>query len=272
MTAIDISTFIWCEQDFKNNTIQYYKLLGSISSVYSKIKELRLSVLFRSDLQDLIWAEFPYNLARNINPDFEISTLKFLTETFSNWIIYHENNDILLTTVPDLRKPHLNCIAKIEFNSQMSYILNNEANYKFISFSYFYTHDKNLLITREDKQKEIETLIYTTDIEVIKFFDNYKIKFEHNPKHTNRVRFVEGEKVSPFTCFHQKDGLNKAQKLLEEALMFQDDYYNFDVDNGVFVKFVLTIDLTYHGFDLSDENNIVPNEVKKKFNKNGRTF
>ncbi len=91
--AIDISTFIWCKDDFDLNTPKYFTLLGSISFVYDKIKELKLQILFREELEKLIWAEFPYNEARPINPDFETSTLKFLTETFSYWIEYDEINN-----------------------------------------------------------------------------------------------------------------------------------------------------------------------------------
>lgn len=270
--ALDISTFIWCEQDFKMNSHHYYTLLGSISTVYDKIKELKLPMLFSMRLQDLIWNEFPYNMARKINPDFEISTLRFLTETISNWVSYDDRFDCTLTTIPVLFKPHFNRDAIFEYQRILNNLFHDELNQKFIIFNYFYNHNANLVLRKEDLQKEIETLIYSSDKDIIQFFDRYKIRFEHNPKHTDQVRYANGEKISPFSCFHQPNGHDKAQQLLDEAFLYENHYYHFDIENGVFIKFVLTSDLTYHGFDLSDSDNNVPNEVKKKFNKHGKIF
>jgi hypothetical protein len=78
--------------------------------------------------------------------------------------------------------------------------------------------------------------------------------------------------VSPFTCFHNAGGQGKAQKLLDNAFYYNGSFYNFDLANQVYVKFVLTGGVVYHGYDLSDDGNKVPSEVKSKFSKDGRVF
>lgn len=271
--AIDISTFIWCEQDFKKNTQQYHTLLGTISSVYEKIKELKLPILFRDKLERLIWAEFPYNMARTVNPDFETSTLQFLTETFSNWVEYDDNNNSTITSVPVLVKSHFNGNSKMELQSQINHIFKNDENHKFISFLYFYNHDQNLLLSRGREKKEIETFCYSSDKEILEFFNQYKIKFEHNSKHRKEGYYDHDRKedVSPFSCFHYQ-GEVEAQKLLDEAFFLEGCYYNFDLNNHVYVRFRNTRGLIFHGHDLSDKGDNIPNVVKKKYSKNGRIF
>jgi hypothetical protein len=272
--AIDISTFIWCEQDYNTNRNQYYNLLKMVPTIYEKIKEIKLSILLRGELYNSIMIEFPYNMAKEISYDFERLTLNFLTETFLNWTHYIDNGDNTIGTIPEIIKHHFSNNIEIETQSQICHMFHDGDNpkHKFITYSYFFNADKNLILTRNELSTEIETLIYDSEDDIIQFFEKYKLKFDHNPKHTDQVRYANGETISPFRCFHQPNGQAKAQKLLEEAFLCGNNYYNFDIENSVYVKFVLTIGLVYHGFDLSDDDNNVPNEVKRKFNKNGRVF
>jgi len=116
--------------------------------------------------------------------------------------------------------------------------------------------------------KEIETLRFTSSEEVKHFFNKFKIKFEHNPKHRKESYFdyERNEQVSAFSCYHNQGDL-AAQKLLDEAYFYENNFYNFDTVNSVYVRFILTNGLIYHGHDLLDEGNNIPNQVKKKFNK-----
>lgn len=272
--AIDISTFIWCEQDYNANRHQYYELLKIAPSIYEKIKELKLSVLFREDLYKFILGEFPHSMVNEISSEFGGITLSFLTNT--KWFSYEENNDNSITSIPPLTKSHFSVNIQSETQNQICHLFNNNQNseHKFIAYNYFFNHTSNLVVNNQNNTVEIDTLRYRSEEEIINFFETHRFKFEHNPKHTRRLRYSAGEKISPFTCYHQPDGEAKARKLFEEAIFHQGYFYNFDLDNNVYVRFLKThIDRPiYHGHDLSDENQDVPQKIKQTFNKNGRVF
>jgi len=276
--AIDLSTFIWCEQDFNANKNRYMALKTLVPDVYTKIRELRLPILFRDNLQQLIWAEFPYKMIeqKEIGYDFQRLTLEFFIDTFSNWALYIENDDNSIISTPVLAKPHFSNNIKTETQSQLCHLFHNRQNpeHKFITYNYFFNHDSNLVLSTENESTKIDTLSYCEEKDINQFFEKYRLKFEHNPKHTRNLRYSNGEKISPFTCYHQPNGEVKAKKLFEEAILHEGYYYNFDLDNNVYVRFLKThIDQPkYHGHDLSDENEDVPNKVRKKINKYGKVF
>jgi hypothetical protein len=269
--AIDISTFIWSRDDYDNNKHQYYSLLKIVPFVYEQIISLKLPVLFRQKLYEIIMNEFPYNLAREISYEFEYLTLSFLSNT-TNWFIYSESIDKEITSVPNLVRPHFTIDSQTEIMNQICHLFvkGENPNHIFISYSYFYNHDNHLIISRQQEQKGIETLSYSSEEEINIFFNKHKIKFEHNPKH-NEVHVDEDN--SPLSCYNERnEDTQKAQRLLDEAFQFGKRYYNFDLENNVYVRFTQTINNIYHGQDLSDLGNNIPNEVKKKFSKNGRVF
>lgn len=274
--AIDISTFIWCEQDFNANKNQYIILKNLAPNIYTQIKELKLPVLLRSELYNSIMDEFPYNMVQEIGYDFQKLTLDFLTDTFSSWTLYSDNNDNSITSNPELKKAHFSSNIQAETQSQVCHFFHSQQNpeHKFITYDYFFKQGNNLVVNRQSDNIEIDTLRYKSEEEIIQFFDNYKLKFEHNDKHTRKLRYSDGEKISPFTCYHQANGKIKAKKLFEEAILHEGYFYNFDLDNNVYVRFLKThIDRPiYHGHDLSDENQDVPHKIKQTFNKNGRVF
>ena len=274
--AIDISTFIWCEKDFHANKNQYIILKNLAPKIYTQIKELKLPVLLRNELFQSIMVEFPYNMVKEIGYDFQQLTLEFLTDTFSSWTLYTENNDYSITSNPELRKEHFSGNIKAETQSQVCHFFHSRQNseHKFITYNYFFNQSNNLVVNGNSNNLEIDTLRYNSEKEIILFFDKYRLKFEHNPKHTRYLRYSDGEKISPFTCYHLLNGEVKAKKLFEEAIFHENYFYNFDLDNNCYVRFLKThVDRPiYHGHDLSNENQDVPYKIKKIFNKNGRTF
>ncbi len=268
-SAIDISTFIWCQEDFNNNRNQYYGLVKMMPGFYEQMKSFKIPILFRKELYEIIITDFPYTMARDISYDYERLTLSFLIDTFSNWIPYADNTDSVVSN-PELIKAHFSNQTKTEAKNQICYLYQNGQNqeYKFIVYCYFFDSEENLILQRQQNERKIETLCYKSEDEIKSFIDKYKIKFKHNSKHN---KYKSGGKVSPLSCYNERDGdIKRAQELLETAFLYEDDYYNFDRD--VYVVFVTSNDGTYHGFDLSDEGSNVPVEVKKKFNKNGRQF
>jgi hypothetical protein len=169
-----------------------------------------------------------------------------------------------------LFKSHFSSNTKTEAQSQICHLYNNgrDGEYKFLAYCYFFNSEENLLLKRRQHKREIETLCYQSEEDIKNFIDKYRIKFKHNPKHN---KYKTGGKVSPLSCYNERDGDTKrAQELLESAFLYDGDYYNFDKD--VYVVFVTSNDGTYHGFDISDEGSNIPMDVKKIFNKNGRQF
>lgn len=274
IATIDISTFIWCEEDFNANKNHYYNLLKIAPSIYQKIKEQKLPVLLRAELCGYIIGEFPHNMVNAISSEFGGITLSFLTNT--RWFPYIDGYDKTITSTPQLVKPHFSDNTQVETRNQVCHLFNNKQNseYKFLAYKYFFNQDKNLVLNKLGEIIEFDTLSYSTEEEINHFFESHKFKFEHNPKHTRKIRYSDGEKISPFTCYHQTDGKAKAEKLFEEAFPHEDFFYNFDLDNDVYVRFLKThIDRPiYHGHDLSDEHENVPNKVRNKYNKYGRAF
>lgn len=268
--AIDISTFIWNEDDYNENKPNYFGLLEVIPVIYEQITNHKIPLLFRKELYELLYIEFPYNMARTICNDFEPLTLSFLSRTISNWSLYSNFNEDSITTVPLINKPHFSKASQIEVKSQIGHIFYNppSSKYKFIAFKYFYNHIDNLTLTKDKENKEITTLIFSSPKEINQFFEKYKIKFKHNNKHRRESYYdhERHEQVSPFSCFHNQ-GVSAAQELLDNAFFFEGYYYNFDLENNVFVRFIMTSEFEYHGHDLLNEGNNIPNQVKKKFNK-----
>lgn len=268
--VMDISTFIWCEKDFYENKNQYIVLKNLAPSIYTQIKELKLPVLLRDELFQSIMIEFPYNMVEEIGYDFQKLTLEFLTDTFSSWILYSENDDNSITSNPELKKAHFSNNIKAETQSQVCHFFYNGQNpeHKFITYNYFFNQSNNLFVNKLNNNFEIDTLRYNSEKEIIEFFEKYRIKFEHNPKHRAEqyYDYERNENISAFSCYH-KQGQAEAQRLLEDAFLFEGNYYHFDLENNVYIRYIKTNGLIYHGHDLVNEGNNIPNKVKKYFSK-----
>ncbi len=269
-TAIlDISTFVWDQVDFNTNKHRYYQLIDLAPIVYEQVADNRVPILLREKLYNLLMLDFPYSNINAINPDYCTLTLSFLTNVF--WIPYEDGDDSSISTNPNLVKNYFSDDLKNESYSQIFHINRNAIiGYKFIAYNYFHNHTNNLFITTETNQIEVDSLFYESKAEIVQFFDNYKIKFKHNPKHD---QYKAGGKISPLSCYNERAGdTTKAQNLLKSSYLLGNDYYNFDAENQIYVKFVDSNDGTYHGFNVSDEGSNIPNEIKNRFNKNGRKF
>lgn len=269
VVAIDVSTFIWDQTHFSNKTY-YYSLVSIVPTIYERITAQKICILFRKQLLTLIQTQFPYNVAGKISKelgvDFKERTFSFLTK--ATWIEYADNRNPISST-PEVVKSYFSDDTKTEVKSKIWCLLNNQTS-KYIAYNCLYGGNSDLSIQNNGTSTSIETLSFNTEKDVSQFFDRYKITFQHNQKHGAKVTYANGEKISPFACYHQSDGQLKAQQLLDGAFFYQNDYYNFDLMNNVYVRFLRTDYATYHGHDLSNEQ--VPHQVKQKFNKNGRIF
>ncbi len=267
--ALDISTFIWNPQDFERNKHHYYELISLSPTVFSEVKKNKIPILLRGELYELLLTEFPYVSINGINPDYGRTTLSFLVDV--NWTIYADGDTSHMLTNPNIIKAYFSEDIKRESGSQIVHLFQNvQPEIKFITYHCFYEGQDDLLIERRDDKVKIETLNYSSEKEITTFFDKHKIKFKHNPKHD---KYKAGGKISPLSCYNERTAdITYAQKLLDTSCQVGSDFYNYDSTNEVYVVFVDSNDGTFHGFDLSDEGDNVPEDVKKTFNKNGRQF
>lgn len=265
--AIDLSSFIWCEDDFKENKPLYHNLLVLNTSIFEQIKLNRIPILFRNELCTKIQENFPLQKTNEIDYNYGWATLSFLTN--NKWTTYLEEDFLNIISTPEIEKEYFNDDIKEECCMQKKHLLiNKNSNYKFLTYYHFYDSEKNIVIRNEHDCAEIETLYYKIDKEILDFFQNHTIKFKHHDKHRKEYYYdyERKENVSPFTCYHNQ-GQEAAQELLDNGFPFNNFFFNFDLENNVFVRFIKTTNLTYHGHDLLDEGNNIPNEVKKKFSK-----
>lgn len=269
VAILDISTFVWNQVDFNTNKHCYYQLIDLAPIVYEWMEDNRVSILLRDELYNLLMSDFPYSSINEINPDYCTLTLSFLTTV--PWVTYEDGCDSIISTRPNIVKDYFSDDLKRESDSQILHVCGSEAaGYKFIAYNYFHNHTENLFITSETNPIEVDSLFYESEDDIIQFFEDHKIKFKHNPKHD---QYKAGGKISPLSCYNDRTGdVTKAQNLLSTSYSLGNDFYNYDAENEVYVRFVDSNDGTYHGFDVSDEGNNIPNEIKNRFNKNGRKF
>lgn len=267
MAAIDLSTFIWdqAEYDDFSRRKDYYRLISIAQAIYRRVEAQKISILFRSQLLGLINGHFPYNMtgniAKDIGIDFQELTFSFLTKV--TWIPYDDNVN-LISSNPVLHRTFFNTDINSEVQNKICYLYNNiSSEHKYIVFCLFYDYQGNLELTNGKGTIEVDTLCYNSEEDVNHFFDRYRIKFVHNPKHDE---YNSGGAVSPLSCYNERSGdTSKAQALLDSAFHFQGNYYNFDNEHRVYVKFAKTKGFEYHGYDITTSG--IPHEVKKRFNK-----
>jgi hypothetical protein len=266
IAVIDISSFIWSQNDFDENKNKYYELMQSLPNLYSKIIENKTSVLLREELYEQILANFPYNIT-NENYDFQLSTLDFLTNLGSRMVVYSATKITTIKSIPDINKNYYNKATEQEIVHLLTRIhtIRIPAS-KFFTFQYLWDYDGNLNTVNKtgNVKYEVETICYDNEEELDHFFSRYRRIFDHNPKHN---QFNTGESISPLSCYNERRG-NKvnAQLFLDEAEQFNNLFYNFDTVNSVYVVFRNTNNNIYHGYDEGNLNNI-PSEIRRKFNK-----
>lgn len=267
IAVIDISSFIWSQSDFDTNKFKYYELMQTLPNLYSKIIENKTNVLLRIELYEQILSNFPYSNIPYGNFDFQVSTLGFLTNLGSRMDVYPDSDIKSLTSKPDISKHHYNSTTKLEVRYLISRLHTKRVPLsKFFTFEYFWNCKEHLntIDTINNDNNEIETIRYDSKESLETFFLRYKRIFEHNPKHD---QFNTGDTISPLSCYNERSGnKDKAQLLLDEAEQFSDLFYNFDMENHVYVIFRNTNKNMYHGYDEKNEVNI-PSEIRRKFNK-----
>jgi hypothetical protein len=244
----DISTFIWDEAHFMVNTKAYYDLMLAVPAILEKLVDEQIPVLLRGELLSEIQTHFPYEIIPSEHFDFQYLTLRYLTKL--NVLDYQACVSYSLSCNPNLIRDYFRSLTQEEVKHLIHYVYYTEdMDISLLASAVLGNNFGNLKI-KNGSEKEI----------IVKFFDNPKEHeaivrtlmniFEHNPKHGKIERYFEGKVISPFRYYDSRTGdITKAQSLLNKSTLLGTDYYTWEPDEDVFVRFLNTEGNKYHGFE-----------------------
>jgi hypothetical protein len=269
-SVLDISSIIWDAADYEKNKNRYFDLIDNLPNLFDGITENRARVLLRNELYDEMVNGFPLDKLQGEFRGLAERIYLFLTEIAPQIISFPAALSPPVTSVPNLVKEYYNDTTKEEVAFLLSRIHSGkEVGLTFFTFSYFWTgHGKALqTVEANGNSVEYETIVSDNGSELVRFLENLRRIFEHNPKHDRVLghRMHRGEPVYPLSCF---DGVNNAvpQALLEEGILVGTEYYNYDEENEVYIVFKNHERNLYHGHD-EPRLNKISDHIKKHFNK-----
>jgi len=265
LAFVDLSSFIWSENDFKASPNKYYEVVQGMPELFNQLKINKSFVLLRQELFRQIQLEFPYKITEKKFYDFQKMTLTFLSKLGSKMIVYSNTSNINITSNPNLEKNYYSQTTNEEIRYLITRIHSetNPANILF-TFKKLWNHDGDLSTCNQNISIKHKTIYSDDKKELEKLFLKYKNIFEHNPKHS---KYKAGQYESHLSCYNdRKKDTTKAQKLLDEAFQYGNAFYNFDLKNNVMVVFRRHEGNKYHGFNHNNPETL-PSDVRKKFSK-----
>ncbi len=264
--VIDVAAFIWDEHQFNIDETQFYSVIDSIPSILNFIIKERIPVAFRLELFDEVQSNFPYRFIPQKFSDFRKNTISQLTKL--KIIDYPNTNFTNLTCDPSLIRDHFSDSTQQELTHLISYLYSeNESVQKLLTFSLFWQDNRNVIISNGNS-KEVETELCDDKNRHREITNSLKKIFEHNPKHRQVARIVNGKKASALRCYNTglKD-TTKAQKILDSSVFVEGSFYGYDSDHETYVRFLKTEKNLFHGFEITPDSKL--EEKIKKTSKNG---
>ena len=271
-SVIDISSIIWDPDDYNRNTHEYYKLKEGIMTLIKSFKSEKPFIVLRTELLQELINGFPYNKMPSHFHEFGNVVYEFLASVPNSNRIIFAGHDSELSSLPNIVKKYFNANTQLEANYLLTYLHTDRAVQNvYFTFQYLYGSSENLItFPKSDNTSNLTTeTILADDLEGLNtFFKKYKRIFENSPKH--HFGHEQGDYVSPLSCFKDNDP-SVAQKYLEAGILDGSRYYNFDIENNVYVVFFPTGGNAaggdvYHGHDEVNRHKI-PASIRKRFNK-----
>jgi hypothetical protein len=266
-SVIDISSIIWNPDDYDSNTSEYFKLKESIMSLIKSFKSEKPFIVLRTELLYELIHGFPFNKMPASFHEFGNIVYEFLGSIPASNRIIFAGQESEISSLPDIVKAYFNANTQLEANYLITYLhTDREIPNVYFTFQYLHGSEDNLTTFQNSNKSAtliIETIVSDDVRKLESFFRKYKRIFEHNPKH--HAGHEQGDYVSPLSCF-KGNNPSVAQKYLEEGILDGSRYYNFDLENSVYVVFLPTQDNIYHGHDETDRNKI-PSSIRRRFNK-----
>jgi hypothetical protein len=266
--VLDFSAVVWDEKHFQDDTALHYKLASEVVIFIRAFESCNnLKFVARTELLQNVIGLFPYKITQRQDLfDFKRRTQQFLSHRFSDFVSYN-NNDSIINSTPNICYNYFSDALKIEISYLLAEIHNSANHYIFCTFSTRWQNNVKLK-TYNCSTKEHETIVHEKEKFTIHDFYLVKIRniFEHNPKHDKirGKRQENGEWVYPLTCYDSHDS-SIPQNLLDNAVQYGNEWYNYDDTNQTYVCFKSHLDNKFHGYD-EDINN-VPQKIREEFHK-----
>lgn len=266
VSVIDTSAFIWDTEQLKNNAAPYYELSKQLKRFFTVIEKEKPKILIRDQMITEMINGFPYADTTH-HYDWGQSIALFLSKVYGLAISFPVPQTNGFSSRPNIIRNHYNSTVKQETQYLIAHIHSDKETTIFLTFAPIWDATGHLVTLVTAVEREHETIISTSD-ELEKFFDNFKLKFDHNPKHDRIKKYAEetAEDVSILSCFDGQDN-TLPQAILEKAVPFKNSkkLYSYDTTNNTYVCFHPHTNNLYHGWDVVSEK--VPIEIKRKFGK-----
>ncbi|MDR1980273.1 MAG: hypothetical protein LBQ39_01470 [Tannerellaceae bacterium] len=267
--VLDFSSVVWNENHFQDDAALHYKLASEVVMFIQAFESCNnLKFIARTELLKNVMGLFPYNITNRPDlSDFKRRAQHFLSNRFSDFVSYDKDDDSTINSIPNIYYNYFSDALKVEISYLLAEIHNSANNYIFCTFSTRWQNNDNLKTTNHST-KEHDTIVHKKGKYTIYDFylNKFRNIFEHNPKHDKLKgkRIENGAWVYPLTCFDGEDTFFP-QNLLDSAIQYGDDLYNFDDVNQTFVCFKNHLDNKFHGYDEDIKN--VPHKIREEFHK-----
>jgi hypothetical protein len=265
---LDFSSVVWDENHFKTDAELHHILANEVIIFIHAFESCNnLKFVARTELLQNVMTLFPYNITKRPDLfDFKKKTMMFLSNRFSDIVSYDISNKIIRSN-PDFCYDYFAESLKIEVRYLIAEMHDCVDTHVFCTFRTRWD-SLNKQNTSNDTCKKHSTIIHEKGKITVEdyYLKNIRNIFEHNPKHDRKKgkRQENGVSVYPLTCF---DGLDSTipQSLLDDAIQYGSDFYNYDDVNRTFVCFKSHLDNKYHGYDEDIKN--VPQKIREEFHK-----
>lgn len=268
--VIDTSAFIWDRQRFQENAAPYYQLATELMTFFDCLDSEKPKILMRSTLQEEMVNGFPCELIEGI-PDFhELSTAIYsFLGCYAHGVLDFDGIELEgVKSDPDIVYNFYNPTVKKETIYLISYIHQERTDSIYFTFQPIWTKQEKLKTKHGNEPKEHSTII-STEAELKKFFDQFKLVFQHNPKHNKLLgwRTYDGVDIAPLSCDNGQAVNEYAQTLLSTAIRSatKSGLFNYDDVNETFVHFREHEPNRFHAYD--ERVNDIPKDVRNHFHK-----
>jgi len=266
---LDISSIVWDVNNFNTNKSLYYTLKSEVFLFIQAFERCNnLKFVARKELLDSIRTSFPYNICNEHKMfDFQRLVLHFLS-TKRN-ISYTKSNNSGTYSVPNICCNYFSQDLQTEIGYLITEIHNSSNNHIFCTFSTCWQNNTDLQTNYGDSRTHHTVIHENTKPTIYDYYlNNIRNIFEHNSKHDSNkgIHWENGELVYPLSCYNERvKDTTIPQKLLDDAIQYENEYYIYNTNNNTYVCFKWHKDNKYHGHD-EDINN-VPRKIREEFHK-----
>jgi hypothetical protein len=265
---LDFSSVIWDENHFKTDTAFHYKLASEVVLFIQAFESCNnLKLIARAELLSNAVGKIPIVSKSSDLFDFRKRATTFISQRFSDSIVHEVINKTVICN-PNFCCDYFDESLKTEIRSLIVEMHYNEDTHVFCTFRTRWNWYRKQNSLNNTSNKKHTTVIHEVSKPTVKdlYFNTIRNIFEHNAKHDkNKGKRIEsGNWVFPLSCFDGTD-TDIPQRLLDSAIQYENEFYNYDDVNQTFVCFKNHLNNKYHGYD--EDLNKVPQKIREEFHK-----